>query len=491
VAYGNWGSHLRALIIGATVALTAVLAPGAAHAAPPSNDDFAGATVITSLPFTSTVDTREGTAADDDPFSCSWSNSSVWFRYTAPADGVVRMTTDRPNDQKPAISAYTGERGALTSTPGACQYASGGGSNTFAVTAGTTYHFLVQDTWFAGPVEFGVELVPRPVNDAFASAVDVPLDTDVAADPGPATLEAGEPKPRCEYPTTRSLWFRYTPDHARFVSAKVTQHLSTASVAVFRGTALTALTEVDCLHTSHHPAIFAAVPGETYYVRVADEVNGTEPLTLRLTDAPQIQPIASWVDPNRPGVFDQVRFSIDPGDPAGRWLAGGEVRFGDGTSAAIPAVPGPADVWHKYATDGEYEVTITGHTADGRSGTSTRTLKVETRDVTVSNIAAPATAKAGDTGHVEVSVTTTRYTEDVVVELLRRRPDGYYDVVGTVRQYVGKDSTATVPFTYTYSADDAAIGKATLKARARIYKRDDNNPADNERVAETTVVAAG
>lgn len=478
------------MIIGAAVALTATLAPGAAHAAPPSNDDFADATAIASLPFTSTVDTREGTAADDDPFTCSWSTSSVWFRYTAPVDGFARITTDRPNDEKPAISAYTGERGALTWTPGACQHPHGGGSNTFAVTAGTTYHFLLQDTRFAGPVKFGVELVPRAVNDDFASAVDVPLNTDVAGDPGPASLEAGEPKPGCEHSSTRSLWFRYTPDSARFVSAKVTQNLSSAGVAVFRGTALNALTEVDCLHSAHNPAIFAAAPGETYYLRVAEDIYGAAPLTLRLTDAPQIKPTASWMNPARPGVFDEVQFEIDPGDPAGRWLAGGEIRFGDGTSAEIPAVPGPATVWHRYAADGEYELTITGHTADGRSGTSTRTVKVETRDVTVSNVAAPATAKVGEAGHIEVSVTSTRYAEDVVVELLRRRSDGYHDVVGTVRQRVEKDSTAVMPFTYTYSADDAALGKATLKARARIYKRDDNNPADNERVVETTVVAA-
>jgi hypothetical protein len=477
------------LIIGAAVALTAALAPGAAHAAPPSNDDFADATVIASLPFKSTVDTSEATTGRDDPSSCDWSTSSVWFRYTAPADGFVRMTTSREVGEKPAISAYTGERGALTWTPGACQFSHGGGSNTFAVTAGTTYHFLLQDTRFAGPVEFGLELVPRTPNDDFASAVDVPLNTDVAGDAGPATLEAGE-SARCDNDSTRSVWYRYTADSARFVAAQVTQQSSAASVAVFRGSALNALTEVDCRHSSHDPAIFAATPGETYYIRVANGIYSATPLTLRLTDAPPIKPTTRWISPAQPGVFDEVQIEIDPGDPAGRWLAGGEVRFGDGASAAIPAVPGTAVVWHKYAADGEYELTITGHTADGRSGTTTQILKVETHDVTVSNVAAPASAKVGETGQVEVSVTNTRYAEDVVVELLRQRWDGYHDVVGTVRRHVAKDSTEVVPFSYTYSADDAALGKATLKARVRLTGREDNNPADNERVVQTTVVAA-
>jgi hypothetical protein len=477
-------------MIGSAVALGAALAPGAAHAAPPSNDDFAAATTIASLPFKSTVDTREATAGSDDPGTCWWSTGSVWYRYTAPADGFVRMTTDRPDGEKPAISAYTGERGALTWTPGACQYPHGGGSNTFAVKAGTTYHFLVQDTRFAGPVEFGLELVPRTANDDFAAAVDAPLDTDVTSDTGPASLEPGEPAPQCEREATRSVWFRYTPGHAGIFAAQVTRNLSGSSVAVYRGTALNALTEVDCRHTSHIPAVFAATPGETYYVRVADGSYGAGPLTLRLTDAPAIEPTVSWTIPEQPGVFDEVRFGIDPGDPAGRWLAGGEVRFGDGTSAAIPAVPGQAEVRHRYAADGEYEVTVTGYTADGRTGTSTRTVRVETHDVTVPDVAAPATAKAGDTARVEVSVTTTRYAENVTVELLRRGSNGYYTVVGTAERHVEKDCTAVVPFSYTYSADDAAIGKTTLKARVRIGGREDDNPADNERVVETTVVPA-
>ncbi|MGW6447375.1 hypothetical protein [Lentzea sp. NPDC055074] len=475
------------MTIGAAVVLTAALAPGAASAAP-SNDDFAGATAITSLPFSSTVDTSDATPGADDPSHCGWSTGSVWFRYTAPADGFARMTTDRPDDQKPSISAYTGARGALTWTPGACQHPHGGGSDTFAVTAGTTYHFLLQDNRFAGPVTFGLELVPRSANDDLSAAVDVRLDTDAAGDTGPASLETNEPKPSCDRSSTRSLWYRYTADQALFVSAKVTQDLNGPGVAVFRGSALT---EVDCRQTSHDPAIFAATPGETYYVRVSDGIYGSGPLSLRLAEAPRIEPHAYWVSPQQPGVFDDVRFGIDPGDPAVRWLAGGEVRFGDGATAPIPAVPGTPEVRHRYTTDGEYEVTISGYTADGRSGSTTRTLKVETHDVMVSDVAGPATATVGETGRVAVSVTSTRYAEAVVVELLRRRWDGYHDVVGTVRGQVAEDGTLVVPFDYTYSADDAALGKATLKARVRLDGRDDNNPVDNERVVETTVVAAG
>ncbi|MFD9700162.1 hypothetical protein [Lentzea sp. NPDC059081] len=476
---------MRALMIGAAAVLAAALAPGTAHAAPPANDDFADATVVTALPFSSTVDTREGTAANDDPTSCDWSTSSVWYRYTAPADGFVRMATDRPDDRKPTISAYTGARGALTWTPGACKYPHGGGSDTFAVTAGSTYHFLVQDREFAGPVGFELRLVPRVANDDLAAAVDVPFGTDVAGDTGAATLEAGEVQPSCESSTTRSVWYRHTADHAGFLSARVAQDLSNATVSVFRGSALA---EVDCLNTSHQPAVFASSAGETYYIRVANGIYGTAPLTLRVEDAPQIKPFARYVLPEQPGVFDEVRFGIEPGDPAGRWLRGGEIHFGDGTSAPLRASEGVSQVLHRYAADGEYEITISGYTTDGRSGTTTQKLKVETHDVTVSNLVAPATAKLRETTTVEASLTTNRYDENVVVELLRRKATGYWEVVGTETLPLAKDGMAVVPFTYTITREDELLGKATLKARVRLAGHEDNHPVDNERVVETIVV---
>ncbi|HEX7303250.1 hypothetical protein [Lentzea sp.] len=476
---------MRALMIGAAVALTAALLHGTAHAAPPSNDDFADATTISSLPFTSTVDTRDGAAADDDPTTCDWGTSSVWYRYTAPADGFVRMTTDRPDGENPTLSAYTGTRGALTWTPGACKYPHGGGSDTFAVTAGTTYHFLLQDREFAGPVGFRLKLVPRAANDDFAAAVEVPFGTDVTGDTGPATLEAGEVRPSCESSTTRSVWYRYTADHAGFIAARVTQYLPNATISAFRGSALT---EVDCLNSSHRPLVFAATPGETYYLRVADGIYSAAPVTVRIEDAPPIRPDATYVLPDQPGVFDEVRFGIEPNDPAGRWLRGGEIHFGDGTSAPIRASEGVSQVLHTYAADGEYDVTIFGYTADGRSGTTTRKLKIETHDVTVTGLSAPAEAVVGDAGTVEVSLGTTRYDEDVVVELLRRKSTGYWDVVGTVTRPLPKGSTAVVPFTYTFAKEDARLGKATLKARVRIAGHEDNHPVDNERVVQTTVV---
>src|SRR5438093_10702702 len=83
----------RSLITGLTAAVIALLAPGVAHADPPSNDDFDAATPVTALPFTVTEDTSEATRAADEPAACGlFSRNTVWFDYIAPADGIVEAT---------------------------------------------------------------------------------------------------------------------------------------------------------------------------------------------------------------------------------------------------------------------------------------------------------------------------------------------------------------------------------------------------------------
>ena len=61
--------RLRALAIAALVA-GALLVPATASAAPPANDDFANATVVTSFPFTDVVDITDATFTSDD-YGCS------------------------------------------------------------------------------------------------------------------------------------------------------------------------------------------------------------------------------------------------------------------------------------------------------------------------------------------------------------------------------------------------------------------------------------
>lgn len=70
-----------------------------------------------------------------------------------------------------------------------------------------------------------------------------------------------------------------------------------------------------------------------------------------------------------------------------------------------------------------YTVTTTGSTADGRTGTGTATVEVDTHDVSVAGLSVPASGRAGQTKPIKVSVANTRQAENVRVTPLPGQRD--------------------------------------------------------------------
>lgn len=83
--------------------------------APPANDDFDQARAITGTLFTDTLNTRHATAAGDDPLLCTGSRggATVWYRFTAPAEGVLAADTFG-SSYDTVLAVFSGTRGALT-----------------------------------------------------------------------------------------------------------------------------------------------------------------------------------------------------------------------------------------------------------------------------------------------------------------------------------------------------------------------------------------
>ncbi|NUT93921.1 MAG: hypothetical protein HOY78_18065 [Saccharothrix sp.] len=479
-------TRLRTPIIGLVAAAIAVLAPGVAHAAPPANDDFDQATTITALPFSTTQDTAQATKAADDPTDCYyWGTHSVWFRYTATEDALLR-TTVSSTGQTPLVAVYTGGRGALTPVPGSCTRDFP--TRAFPVTAGTTYYIEVFEYYYGGQVDFRLAAVPPAPNDDVAAAAPVVLPAELTGDLSVASAEPDEVPSSCEQGLDRSVWYRYTPERTRSVA--VMTGYGSPSITVYQGATPDALSEVDCVDSySGYSAVFTATAGRTYFVKLAKGAERASEFSLSLVNAPAVHP-AAWPYPNTPSTFDDVQFTVYSGDPLNRPLVGGEVKFGDGTSAPITG----DTLVHRYAADGEYRVEVTGTTSDGRTGTSVRTLVVETHDVGLSGFTVPASARAGQTKPIKVTLANgTARAETVEVELLRLSESGYYTTVGTLKQWLAGGSRVELPFAYTYTAADVAAGKVTFKARVDIDGRydGDDNPADNEVVAVTTTVRAG
>jgi hypothetical protein len=93
-----------------------------ALAAAPSNDTIAGATVISALPFSDTVDTSEATTDADETAAAQpcraigapATEKAVWYKYTASAN--VRLLVDT------AASSYTTGIAAYSGTPTAATF---------------------------------------------------------------------------------------------------------------------------------------------------------------------------------------------------------------------------------------------------------------------------------------------------------------------------------------------------------------------------------
>jgi len=474
---------MRIMIAAVAAALIATFAPGLAHAAePPANDDFDNATTITSLPYRGTLTTAGATKAPDDPTACYYyGTDSVWLKYTAPEDAILRTNVTG----QPYLAVYTGARGSLAMVPGTCTSTQGNNA-TFHVKAGKTYYFALAEYYAGYGKDFTLDVmtVPAEPNDNRAAATTTGFPATLEGDLRRASSEPDEPRSSCAPGADRSVWYRYTPDRTRSVYLKRLEYHSSA-LSVFRASDLS---EVDCAVTgSSSGSVFTATAGESYLIRVAGEPETADYYKLSLVNAPAITPSSSNY-PAEPSVFDDIAFSPYAGDQLGRDLVSGEIQFGDGTSAPIT---GRDAIHHWYAEDGDYRIRVSGSTKDGRTGSSERVLKVRTHDVTLSGFSVPSTARAGDTKRLKVSVGNTRYDEDVTVTLQVQSDNGYYEEVGTLTQHVAASPTGKVefPFAHTFTAAEAARGKATFQVVANLrYRYDgDDNPKDNELVAVTTV----
>ncbi|WP_394613168.1 PKD domain-containing protein [Lentzea sp. JNUCC 0626] len=473
----------RAGLIAIALAVTAVFAPAVAHAAP-AGDDFDSATEITALPHNTTIDTTGSTKAEDDPNPCYfWGEGSVWHKYTAPDDGLLRVTARR-GTWGSMLAVYTGQRGSLNIEPNACVQ---DGNYTVHATAGTTYYFMVvdYDEDYSGPLSFSVRQATPEPNDAKASATAVAVPSEQQPDLTLATAEPGEAPPTCDTTATRSVWYRYTPTRAKVVQ------VSGNVISVHRAGETAELT---CAQR-YSKALFSAAANETYLIRAATSPHTTDRVPVLLRTAPDITTyLSTW--PQTPNVLEDTSLGVSVSDGNYLPFTNATIDLGDGT---VLRPTNDQNVKHRFTRDGDYRVTVTATVADGRTATSTRTLSVQTHDVSVVALSVPATARAGQTKPIKVSVANVQRDEDVTVTLYRVGANGEEErSIGTLVQRVvaSAQGRTEFPFAYSYREEDAAAGQVTFRARAEVpgygYRGDDKG-SDNEARATTASVrpAAG
>ncbi|UOX91068.1 PKD domain-containing protein [Amycolatopsis sp. FBCC-B4732] len=480
------GSRGRTAVVAVLAAALATAVPGVAHAAaPPANDDFDSPAAVAALPFTAQEDTGGATEAADDPVWCEGNAASgtVWFRYTATQDGLLRATTTG-SDHRTVLSASTGARGHLQPVADGCDYGTDA-TITFRATAGTTYSFQVSGIETpGGALSFALDTIAPAANDAFADAEPVTaLPFTRQPDLSLASTEAGEPASTCvDDEAQPSVWYSLpAADAARSLTARVD---GAAAVTVYAGNSLAELTQVACRRSSGDPVAFGAAAGTRYAVRVTGPHRGYGPVELELATAPPLDPYV-YVSPTSATVFDNVGFSASSYQAIDRPL-GGTWDFGDGKSAPV----GVDTVYHRYAADGVYPAALHAKSPDGRTKTVDVPITVLTHDVGIAKFVVPTSARQGESKPISVDVTNTRYAETVTVALSKLSGDSWTDV-GRLTLQVPARATGKVrfPFSYTFGPGDALSGKVAFRADVRLqYPAEDAFPADNTAVSIATTV---
>jgi hypothetical protein len=322
-----------------------------------------------------------------------------------------------------------------------------------------------------------------PSNDNFADAPEIgSLPFSVNADTTGATFEAGEPTPSCFGSgwQLKTAWFKYTSPTTTSLTARVNYNNFQTMVGVYTGNSVDALTQVGC-GLYYNSATFQALANTTYYFQVSGwyDSEGIIPFFLDVAPPPQVS-INYY--PFDPSIFDNVSFGASLYDPAG--VYGNTFAWTiDGTTSD------QSSFYHQFTADGDYPVSLTFTTYDGRSASANQVVHVRTKDVAITTFSVPQTARANQTKTINVGIQNKRYSDYVQVTLYKGLPGGGEQVIGTLTIYVPEKArqATTFKFSYTFTSDDAAVGKVTFKAVATIVNGRDALPSDNTSIATTLV----
>jgi PKD domain-containing protein len=475
---------LRRLLVASSCALFLFAGPRAAFSSPPANDNFADAGVISTLPFTDSGDLNGTTTEAGESTPCIFQPQTVWYTFTPSSTTVITADLNGSSGGM-VLTAYQSNGGGI----GGLGYMSCifGGSLTFTANAGTTYYFQI-GSYYYGSVraQFNVREIPPPPNDDFANATPigaVPFANSV--DITATTTEPSEPATPAGFQIAGSAWYVFTATETKSLTASASGCCTTTTLAAYTGDSLTGLTEVKS--TIAGMLTFSAIAGTTYHIQLGrlGGFGGTITMSFRLESSPP--PVANFgVSPFDPSVFDNVQIYSNAYDPVGIGIRTATWSFGDGSTDA------GFTVFHRYPADADYTVELTVTTFDGRTGSSSQVVHVKTHDVGITRFVAPSSASAGQTRAISVDLRNTRYTEMVQVQLLKSVPGSYgFQLVGTLTHEVPASRNRTIPFdfNYTFTSDDAAIGKVTFEAIATIVNNTrDALSADNTAISLPTRV---
>jgi PKD repeat protein len=334
-----------------------------AIAAPPENDNIGSAVVIDSLPYQAVQDTSEASWSDGTDPSCL-GGVTVWYTFTPTSEIGLDINTFG-SDYNTTLGVFWGNpSNPLMSSFGCTDDA----QVTFSAPAGLKLYIGVGAYQpLGGNLVLSATQIPPPANDDFANAKAIAaLPFSETIDVSGATREPGQSPYLCPRSLNHSVWYAFTPADDSAVTATLVDGI----VGVFTGTSVDDLARVACPEPG--PPLTVQLVGDTaYYFAVSDRNSVGGVVTFNLTDAPS--PVADFgFYPWNPTSLSPTSFTDESFDPGGSTFASRLWDFGDGASASgcCPS--------HQFAADGDYTVTLTVTTTDGRTDSASLVVPVRT-----------------------------------------------------------------------------------------------------------------
>ncbi len=284
-----------------------------AATAPPANDSFASAAIITGASGTTTGSNVNATKEAGEPgHAGNAGGKSAWWSWTPTVSGFVTVATTGSSFDT-VLAVYTGTGvNALTLVAAnddngrSCQSAVG-----FNAVAGTTYSIAVDGYDGASgsiALKWTEVLGSVPANDSFAGAIALTRAAGTASGSNRfATKEAGEPA-HAGIAGGASVWWKITPNRSRRVRLGTAGSSFDTTLAVYTGSAVGALVPVvaddDAGNTLQSGVSFMATAGTTYYIAVDGHGGAIGSIVLSYSGGPSSSLQVDngwWWSPAQPG----------------------------------------------------------------------------------------------------------------------------------------------------------------------------------------------
>ncbi|MFD4675168.1 PKD domain-containing protein [Lentzea sp. NPDC058450] len=438
----------------------------------PANDAFADATVVTSLPFGPTTERPDLSAASaepDEPFgSCAWEGAaSVWYRYTPQQNQFLLAETG---------NAYlTVYEGTAVEDLRALACASGAdlSGRVVELTAGRTYHFqlagqghsLARIGLFDAP-ELGTFLGYAPYGDQSIHDKATTFTVSHSNDYGSSITTEWDFGDGTTLPATgvKEQQHHYAADG----TYAVTVRSKSADGRVASATQNVVVKTRDVGITSFKtPAL--TMPGRPVTVTVGLANH-------RYAASPRVEFYRS--------------------DQAFGWRFIGEktVQMAADSTTDVSAS-------HRITTEdaavGKISFRAVVYLSDRDSRQDNEVISIPTtidlvtpaaaHDAGITKFTAPATAAAGEQKAITVQVRNDAFAERAVVTFTRLDRLSWLPL-GEQTIDLPASATINVPFAYTFTAEDARIGKVAFRATVRLTSSSDTRAAGNDVIAVATTV---